>query len=535
VLFITFTLACIHFKCTSGSKQLIKGDYTVVKDEFTIVMEDGIVLDALSYIPKDLKKPNGLPAIIYCHGFGLSKDSDDASLKDQAEFGYATFSYSMRGQGKSGGVSDIITRRDAQDLINVVNYVKSLPGINDDRVCIAGGSQGGIVPFMAVAMGMDVRCLITDLATPDFASSWIENNSIKLTLLWTLSYDNTKVRYSDNALKFKEWILSGNAYNYQQLFEEFRTNRDFTEIIGNIKIPMLISNAWQDKFFNTTGVIDNLGKFGVFNKLYFGTMIGHGSEVSQDELRYRRKLTDEWLRVWLDDIDGNTINTNLCTYVSSSFPVNDNNWTWKRNYSDAYPFEEIENLKFYLHPGGRLAFTPNESSIDTLSFINEVSTSLTLKQAVNLEFTGNEFSSKFHRSEIIFFSDPFVEDYTMLGAPVVDLYYSSSASSMCQFNLQFYEVDKYGNNKLITRANYTDIFATPYSHRNITFKGQAHSHIFKKGNRLKVIVTNLDNTNGDIFLRTNPFVLPVLESARNYIFMNTSQTSTSVILPILKR
>jgi Dipeptidyl aminopeptidases/acylaminoacyl-peptidases len=198
VLFITFTLACIHFKCTSGSKQLIKGDYTVVKDEFTIVMEDGIVLDALSYIPKDLKKPNGLPAIIYCHGFGLSKDSDDASLKDQAEFGYATFSYSMRGQGKSGGVSDIITRRDAQDLINVVNYVKSLPGINDDRVCIAGGSQGGIVPFMAVAMGMDVRCLITDLATPDFASSWIENNSIKLTLLWTLSYDNTKVRYSDN-------------------------------------------------------------------------------------------------------------------------------------------------------------------------------------------------------------------------------------------------------------------------------------------------------------------------------------------------
>lgn len=534
LLFLLLVSSAFFYNCSGQKESVLRGDHVVKRTDFFITLNDGTKLDAVSFIPLSTARENGWATILYCHGFGLSKDTDTASLRSQAEFGYATFSYSMRGQGKSEGFTNVISRQDAYDLIEVVEHIKKNESVNSNRVGISGGSQGGIIPFMAASMGLNVRCLITDLATPDFASNWIENNSIKMSLLWTLNSDNRNVKFSNDAIQYREWILSGEAYKYQMLFEQFPISRDFTDIVSNCNLPMFISNAWQDKFFNTTGMIDNIGKFGVFNKLYFGTMEGHGSELNQGELRYRRKLVDEWINVWLDDIDGKEILSNLYTYAFSSFPVIDYNWSWSKSFAPVYPFEEISYNKYFFHPDGKLSITPNESTQDTISFRNTVADNFTLKEAVNLEFTGDHFRNNFSKEEIAFVTEPFETDMLMMGAPVIKLFYSSSATSMCQYNFQIFEVDALGNEKLITRANYTDIFSSPFTKKEIAFKGLAHAHKFKKGNRLKVIVTNLDNSSGDSFLRTNPYVLPVLESSTNYIFMNTFETSTSIELPVLR-
>lgn len=535
VLLSLFLFTSIFFyNCTGQKDQVLRGDYKVKRSDFKITLGDGTNLDAVSFIPISESGQNGWSTILYCHGFGLSKDTDTASLRTQAEFGYATISYSMRGQGNSEGFTNVISRQDAYDLIEVVEYIKNLESINPNRIGISGGSQGGIVPFMAASMGLNVRCLITDLATPDFASNWVENNSIKMTLLWTLNPEGSKVRFSNDVIQYKEWILSGDAYKYQMLFEQFPIGRDFTDLISNCNLPMFISNAWQDKFFNTSGMIDNIGKFGVFNKLYFGTMEGHGSDLNRNELMYRRKLVDEWINVWLDDIDGKEILSNLYTYAFSSFPIQDNNWTWNKSFEPNYPFEKISYIKYYFHPDGKLSVFPNESARDTISFRNSVSDNFKLQEAVNLEFTGEFFRNNFKKDELVFTTESLESDMLMMGSPVVKLFYSTSATSLCQFNFQILEVDANGNEKLITRANYTDIFSSPYTKKEMVFKGLAHSHKFKKGNRLKIIVTNLDNSTGDSFLRTNPYVLPVFENSTNFIFMNTFETSTSIELPLMK-
>jgi hypothetical protein len=55
--------------------------------------------------------------------------------------------------------------------------------------------------------------------------------------------------------------------------------------------------------------------------------------------------------------------------------------------------------------------------------------------------------------------------------------------------------------------------------------GQAHSHIFRQGSRIKIKVTNLDNISNDAFLRTNPYVLPSLKRATDKIYVNGSNKS----------
>jgi hypothetical protein len=85
-----------------------------------------------------------------------------------------------------------------------------------------------------------------------------------------------------------------------------------------------------------------------------------------------------------------------------------------------------------------------------------------------------------------------------------------------------YEVQPSGRQKLVNRLNYTDRNYLANSRRSKNFEGQAHGHIFKAGNKIRVILTNLDTSPDDQwFLGTNPFVLPVLKNGYNYIYLNS--------------
>jgi len=63
--------------------------------------------------------------------------------------------------------------------------------------------------------------------------------------------------------------------------------------------------------------------------------------------------------------------------------------------------------------------------------------------------------------------------------------------------------------------------------------GQTHSHIFIKGSRIRVYITNIDNGPYDDFLGTNPFVLPVLKRAKNIIYLGGDKASF-IGLPVVQ-
>ncbi|HMT10587.1 MAG TPA: alpha/beta fold hydrolase, partial [Ignavibacteria bacterium] len=129
--------------------------YTATRTNFTITMRDGVIIDCLKWIPNAPAPVGGWPTVIMVHGYGDSKETLSEFCRLQAEYGYYTMTFSVRGQGLSGGLSNLISRTEAMDFKEIVDFVRNdtANGVGRDKILVMGGSQGGAVPLMAASMG----------------------------------------------------------------------------------------------------------------------------------------------------------------------------------------------------------------------------------------------------------------------------------------------------------------------------------------------------------------------------------------------
>jgi predicted acyl esterase len=498
--------------------------YTVVKLNFNLTVSENVLLDCSKYYPSvsDPFLPNGYPTVILCHGFGQRKESLDSLAQKQAAFGYCVYTYSMRGQGNSGGVSNLISITEAQDLIQFVNYVKhdQPSGLDSSKLMIMGGSQGAIIPYMAACNGMNVKAIISALASPEFASSWIENGSIKMTLLWTLSYPTDTVRYSPLAQSMKNWIYSSSPDKWDSLVTWLPVNRNFLNKVSQNTVPVLLENSWQDMFFNTSGNINSISLLNSPKRYYFGAVVGHGGDSSSTENQWHMNFFNEWFYYWLFGVNNGILTRPKFHYAYTSFPEINKMWSFVHDSSSVWPPTGMSNLKLYFSTNGKLDVTPNNNSNLYSTLNNTVTGGLTMQDAVNMEFTGAQFNSQFQVSQLIFNSNPLTQDLKMIGTPNLNIDYSSNAA-ISQFNFQIFEVNNV-KAKLVTGINYTDRHNTVNLRKSININGLSHAHIFKSGSKIRIIVTNFDNAPDDsVFLGTNPNVLPVLVNGVNKLFLSS--------------
>jgi predicted acyl esterase len=515
---------------------------TFTRVDFMLTLSDGVKLDCSKYIPNGTPPSGGWPVIIVTHGYGLSKYSEMTEAESHASNGYYSFVYSMRGQGISEGQSNFISSIEANDLKQVVAYIKGDANTNDGAIGIHGGSQGGIIPFMAACTGLDVATIIPDMASPEQGTDWIENGGIKMVFLWTASYPTNIVRYNPTVSRFRTWILSSQRDKWDSLTYYMPINRNFLNEVGDCEIPVYIQNTWQDRFFNTLGVIKSAYILNYDDyKMYYGVMDGHGSDHIQSEEDYKEGIFAQWTDYHLKGINNNVMNVNQkFTYAASKFPVGQRNaWTWERSFSPTWPPAGIVNTKLYFHPNGKLELAGYNGSQTDVSLVNDVlDTNVTMEYLVNTEFRGPLFEEKFRKQELVFETNPLTQTATMAGTPYAGIYYSSTAN-LCQYNMQIWEVQSNGNEKLVTRINWTDRNYVPNQTREKYVNGQSYAHIFSVGSRIRVKLTNIDNVplttasgdTTDYFLRTNPFMLPVLKKGTNKLFVNGSSKSY-IELPI---
>lgn len=519
----------------------VSGSYSRV--DFMLTLTDGIKLDCTKLIPNGTPPSGGWPVAIITHGYGLSKYIELPNAEEMADLGYYSFVYSMRGQGVSEGLSNFISTTEANDLKQVVQYIKNDANTNDNKVFIHGGSQGGIIPFMAVCTGLNVNTIITDLASPTQGSNWIENGGIKMTFLWTSGYPNNIVRYNPLVSRFKPWIYANTKEKWDSLNYYLPIDRDFLGQVGNCQIPILVQNAWQDKFFNTFGMIQSAYILPYNNiKMYFGAMDGHGSDLVQAEETYKDQVLLDWLDYHLHGIQNNIMNVNQkFTYASSRFPASESQWSWVRNSSPTWPPAGVQSVKLYLHPSNQLQVYGYGGTQANVSFTNDVlDPNVTMEYLVNTEFRGPLFDAKFQKDEIYFDTPALLQDATMAGTPYAYLYYSSSANEICQYNLQIWDVRPNGDEKLVTRINWTDREYTANQVKQKYVNGQSYSHVFRAGDKIRLKLTNLDNVplydfnndTTDTFLRTNPFMLPSLKAASNKVYINNNSKSY-IELPLI--
>jgi predicted acyl esterase len=280
----------------NGSFQTDSGLDSVTRFDFTVVLRDGTILDALKFIPVGTPPAGGWPTVIFVHGYGDNKETLAGFAKSQAQYGYYTTTFSMRGQGNSTGLSNLISSIEAQDMIEFVASVKrdSVNGSSPNNILIMGGSQGGLVPYHACALGMNVRTIISALAPPNYATSWIENGSIKMTFLWTIEYNSDTARYTPQVDRMSNWVYGNNKPYWDSLAFWLPKGRDFMGIVQNNKVPLIMEGSWQDKFFNASGIMlaaqNNVSS--PF-KLYLGAVQGHGGDNSPTE--------DQWHMQFFND------------------------------------------------------------------------------------------------------------------------------------------------------------------------------------------------------------------------------------------
>jgi predicted acyl esterase len=495
----------------------------VTRYDFTVTMRDGIIIDALKYIPNDPVPAGGWPTVIMVHGYGDSKETLAEFCRAQAEYGYYTATYSVRGQGNSGGLSNLISIVEAQDLVEFVNYIKadSVSGSAPNNILIMGGSQGGLLPLMAASrFGLNVKTLISALAPPNFASSWIENGCIKMTFLWTVEYTPDTARYTPLVDRMSDWVYENNKEKWDSLAYWLPIDRDFMPYIPNNQVPLIIEGSWQDKFFNGTGIIQSAQMMTVPFRMYMGAVKGHGGDTSSTENEWHMQFFNDWFFYWLFGIDNGVLNKSRYEFAYTTYPILGTVWTFVHDSSKVWPPTGTTNWRLYFNRNNRLRTTVNPRA-EQVSLRNQVSGGLTMKEAVDEEFTGSAFNSKFTKRSIYWQTDLLSSDVKMVGAPKISMNYYSTSAPFCQFNFQIYEVRPNGSMSFVDRANFTDRNYTANSRRITGFNGQAHSHVFKAGNRIRLVLTNLDTAPSDTaFMKTNPFVLPVLINGYNYVMLN---------------
>ena len=513
----------------------VNGLDSVIRTDFTITLRDGVILDCVKFIPYGVTIPTGgFPTVIMCHGYGDNKNTLAGFCYAQAQYGYYTASYSMRGQGVSGGLSNLISTTEMLDLQEFITAIKrdSVNGSNPNNILIMGGSQGGLIPFMAVCNNVaPVKTIISALAPPNFASSWIENGCIKMTFLWTITYTPDTARYNSLVTAMSKWVYANTKAKWDSLNYWLPINRDFMNQVPNNHVPMIIEGSWQDKFFNADGQIQAASLTTAPFRLYTGAVQGHGGDHSATEDTWHMQFFNDWFFYWLFGINNGTMDSAKYQYASTTMPFTNNAWTFIHGQS-TIPFSQATtNTRLYFKNNNTLT-TTNPGGNKTVSLKNTVKSGLSMQQAVDYEFTGTQFKSKFTKDSIIFNTTALTTPMKILGTPMIGLKYKSSASTFCQFDFQIYEVDAAGNANLVTRGNFTDRNYTANTLRTKSFKGQAHSHIFSTGNRIRIIITNLDWCRNDAwFMNTNPFVLPVLNNGTHTIYCDGN---TYIDLPVIQ-
>jgi pimeloyl-ACP methyl ester carboxylesterase len=144
-------------------------------DENVMIPANGFNLAATvskpAKMPEPVKgKPARLPAIVLVGGSGQTDRNENVFgipifqqlANALADAGYIVVRYDKRGVGQSGGRPESATLADyADDLRAAVRYLTNRKDVDDDRIAVAGHSEGASVALIAAKDDKKIRAVIS--------------------------------------------------------------------------------------------------------------------------------------------------------------------------------------------------------------------------------------------------------------------------------------------------------------------------------------------------------------------------------------
>ncbi len=474
----------------------------------TLVMNDGIRLEAFYILPTTAPPTAGWPAILFVHGFNGSMNDNQALAQSAAFGGYAAMSFSVRGQAASEGVFDFFTSpRVLADLSALIAATKSLPGVNPDRVAVEGGSQGGLLAWAAAAHNLGVRSVTSVIANGRFDENWTENNALNWTFARAIGVATARL---DASLKdvVNNAVNSGNIAPVESFLRSFSTAP--LEAATTTPVAMFVSN--HDGFFNQSAALRQFAAIGAPKRI-MTYPAGHTVPPAGSMRNLYQQQVDDWRAYWLKDdvsaahiIDPATavVMMDGATAAPHVFAIADSA-CWL--HAPATLPQGLSRHTWYFGPAGLGSTPPSSPSQQTMTYAN---------------FLGSNV--------LTFRSEPFAAPMTIAGAQGGVVLRTDGTGSQYQVSLYLYDVDPAtGQSKPIVRGH-AQVRDNAPGAETISFDLTSAMHTVAAGHvieaRMHGGMALLPNTSVDF----GNYVLGPVQGSVNTMFLGGNEPSRLTLL-----
>jgi predicted acyl esterase len=425
-----------------------------------------------------------------------------------AAYGYASISYSVRGQGNSTGLSTTGGDRERQDLLEVINYFRNVAGINPDNLAVTGGSQGGIHSWMAAVHRMPgVRTVVPLIATPNFARDLVPNGCVTVGLMRELTLGS--VRYSPEREIIRDLIIR-DIHDSVLLFIDAR---NLVEKVDSVQIPVFQGLGWADVLFPANAAIHaraRLAAHGVPCWSYYGTN-GHAEAIDTVEAAYVLEKTVKWFDHWLRGFSLPDATVPMVFY-------SDDRPGWPRHSTPIWPPLPLKTERLFFASAGLSSGPP--ASSEEFIFSLEHDSSYTPAMGWEDGYAGAGFVQAFNSTPARLLSDPIPVASEITGIPRVHLA-TTGSTAVFQAHVRLYDVNESGSEwRLMTRGNLAFRNNTPGAVRMADIECSALSHVIPSGHRIGVEVTSLD-----MWKPASAFVIPFFHSSSAAVLSTPSEPS----------
>lgn len=145
---------------------------------------DGLSVPAFVYRPKDIPEESKLPVIINIHGG--PENQYQPSLASITQYfvhsGYIVVAPNVRGSSGYGktymALDDVEKRMDSvKDIVSLRDYLKTVPGVDLDKVVLMGGSYGGFMVLAGLAFYPKLWAAAIDIVGIGNFVTFLENTA----------------------------------------------------------------------------------------------------------------------------------------------------------------------------------------------------------------------------------------------------------------------------------------------------------------------------------------------------------------------
>ncbi len=130
--------------------------YDLPYEEVTFPSADGLSLSGW-YIPSQ----NGA-AVIFCHGWSGNRHLGLSRAVGLARHGYGALLFDFRAHGQSAGRVCSLGPAEVDDLLGAIEYLKTRPEVEAERIGALGLSMGGAVAILAAASSQELRAIVVE-------------------------------------------------------------------------------------------------------------------------------------------------------------------------------------------------------------------------------------------------------------------------------------------------------------------------------------------------------------------------------------